>query len=175
MSGEMRARHHKLRSMNVLHAPPIEAPTVLALNASMVSGTKELLKNLPRDYPGAETWLSGRLDDALSGRAECLVVLHSREIAGVAILTPKPLALKLSTIYVSERFRGLGLGSILMDRAIGAAASSGFDETYVTVAEHTVPLLRPLLDSRGFTCIAVERHRYGRNRHEAVFSRLEKP
>ncbi|MBN9106175.1 MAG: GNAT family N-acetyltransferase [Propionibacteriaceae bacterium] len=143
-----------------------------ALEPRSVGSVRSLLAELPRDYPGAEAWLRRRLDDALHGRAECWTLAESGRVAGVVILTPKASALKLSTIYVADRVRGRGLGSLLMDHVVERASELGFDETYVTVAEHTVPLLRPLLDSRAFTLTALEKHRYGRDRHEAVFSRL---
>lgn len=143
------------------------------LEASDLSPVESLLDGLPRDYPGARAWLARRLRDALAGRAECWTAKWGDSLAGVAILTPKSDALKLSTIYVSDKYRGLGFGSLLLDRTIERAASLGLTETYVTVAEQTVPLLRPLLDSRGFTPTAFERHRYGRGRHEAVFTRLD--
>jgi ribosomal protein S18 acetylase RimI-like enzyme len=132
-----------------------------------------LLHDLPRDYPGAESWLKRRLRDSLNGEAESWIAEVDGWPAGVVILTPKTTALKLSTIYVEPRFRGCGVGALLMDHALERAALHRIDETYVTVAHHTVPLLQPLLDSRGFARVALERHRYGWGRHEAIFSRLQ--
>lgn len=131
-----------------------------------------LLKDLPQDYPRGDLWLKRRLREALADHAKCEVASVAGVVAGVVILTPKQSSMKLSTIMVAERFRGLGIGSRLMDLALEITADEGFDETFVTVAEHTFPLLRPLLKSRGFTRLALERHRYGLGRHELVFTRL---
>lgn len=147
-------------------------PTVDRVNPTTVHGVSALLKDLPRDYPGAEVWLKRRLRDALQGNAESWLADLGGQLAGVVILTPKPSALKLSTIYVEPRFRGLGLGALLMERALERAADHHFGETYVTVAHHAEPLLQPLLDTRGFIRVATERHRYGWGRHEVIYSRL---
>lgn len=158
--------------MNLLTGRRERIPVLDRLSRGTVQVVCELLYDLPRDYPDADAWLRRRLNDALIGRAECWIAGWDGLAAGVAILTPKPGALKLSTIYVDPRFRNRGLGALLMDRVVGDVNSRKADEIYVTVAQHTVPLLRPLLDSRGFTLVATERHRYGWGRHEAVFSRL---
>lgn len=143
------------------------------LDRSKVGMVKELLKDLPKDYPNAAEWLDRRLDDNLNGQGECWVATYEARVVGVSILTPKISSLKLSTLYVRSKYRGYGLGKMLMRRAIKSANSSGFDEVYLTVAEHTIPIVLPLLISCGFTNIALERHRYGRGRHEGIFSRLE--
>jgi len=130
---------------------------------------------LSRNYPGAAAWLDHRLQEVINGGSrapQCWIAGDDASPAGVLILTPKKLALKLSTLYVAEQFRGRGLGTQLMDRAIDSSRSLGFDEIYVTVAEHSVSLLRPLLYSKGFICSAIEQNRYGLGRHEAIFTKV---
>lgn len=135
--------------------------------------TRLLSSNIGSLYPGGESWLRQRLRDVGEGRALCKVVRMNDEIAGVAILTPKSSSIfKLSTFFVAEEFRGLGLGSALMDIVISDLDQTEAREVYVTVAHHlSKPLSRVLLP-RGFTRIATERNRYGLGRHEVVFTRI---
>lgn len=153
--------------------PRRRAVTLAALEASRIGPVKALLRELPLDYPGAARWLDRRLADALSGVAECWTIVDGVEVVGVTILTPKSRALKLSTIYVREESRGRGLGAMLIGQAIESARLLERDEIYVTVAEHKLDLLKPLLQSHGFTHTAVEENRYGPNRNEFVYTRLE--
>lgn len=145
----------------------------VALGRSHVRAVKTLLRDLPIDYPGGDAWLDSRLADVLDGRAECWVAAAGDQVAGTVILTPKSSALKLSTIFVAPLARGRGIGGRLMDETIAAACRHGCSEVYVTVAEHKVSLLEPLLTSRGFIRTAVEADRYGPGRTEVIYSRLE--
>lgn len=149
-----------------------------------------LLRDLDCDYPGGAAWLEQRLQQVLVGQASCTLAWAGRSLAGVTILTPKPKAMKLSTIFVAPRWRRFGIGSLLLDQALASlpehATTNRLDhdldaitpvqaqatEVYVTVAHHTWPILAPLLLSRGFTRTAFERDRYGRGRHEIVATRL---
>ena len=76
-----------------------------ALDRTSADAVRELLLELPTDYPGADAWLDRRLSDVLDGAAECWMALVGSQLAGVTILTPKRSALKLSTIYVDPRYR----------------------------------------------------------------------
>lgn len=156
-------------------APILQPGSVVALaalEASRIGSVKALLRDLPVDYPGADQWLDRRLTDVQGGSAECWVALNGLAVVGLTILTPKPNALKLSTIFVDEPSRGYGVGSLLMRNVIGAATRLDRDEIYVTVAEHKVHQLQSLLQAHGFTKTAVEEDRYGPNRTEVVFTRL---
>lgn len=130
----------------------------------------ELLTLLPHLYPNGYFWLTRRLDDALSGRARCTLAKSRYGIVGVTIETPKGRnRTKLSTIYVRPSFRGLGVGTRLLEACLDRWVRSEVRSAYVTVEEGRSILLRPLLTGFGFRFQALERNRYGTDRNEVVF------
>jgi ribosomal protein S18 acetylase RimI-like enzyme len=159
-----------------LSAGPV---TLRSLDARDLAAVGGLLTDLEVDYPGGRLWLANRLLDVVDGRAICDLAAVGGFIVGATIGTPKPHAMKLSTIFVAPEWRRKGVGAALLDRFLAQAearvADSGRElrvETYVTVAHHNWGQLAPLLSSRGFTETAVEFNRYGIGRHEIVATRL---
>jgi Zn-dependent peptidase ImmA (M78 family)/GNAT superfamily N-acetyltransferase len=133
-----------------------------------------LLRILPQLYPDGEQWLLQRLSDSLHGQATCTLVEDyiSRDLCGVAIVTPKPSgSIKLSTFYVSEKYRMKGVGTLLLNRLMANWEQQRPREVYVTVAHYVEPALQTLIQPAGFHRIAFEENRYGPGRHEAVWKR----
>lgn len=131
-----------------------------------------LLSGLPTLYPDAREWLDQRLEDSLTGRASCVVVVdRTAHPVAVMIQTPKGrLRTKLSTIFVHPYFRGRGVGSFLLDQAICGWVKTDVSRVDLTVDVGTSAKLLPLLVQRGFAQVAIERERYGANRNEMVLS-----
>jgi ribosomal protein S18 acetylase RimI-like enzyme len=135
-----------------------------------------LLSVLPTLYPGGSDWLQQRLDDSLLGRAACIVVKDAKDqsLSAVAIMTPKASgSVKLSTFYVAPERRHRGIGRLLLSVLLSSWRPQPQDEIYVTVAHHVEPAFRRLIEPAGFNKIAFEEDRYGKGRHEAVWSRRE--
>lgn len=130
-----------------------------------------LLSILPRLYPGGRAWLERRLDDVLAGRARCTVALGPWGVVGTTIETPKGARrLKLSTIYVHPRFRGLSVGTGLLERCRADWLREGRSVVHVTADARRAPLLLPLFTQFDFKAEALEAARYGPGRDETVFS-----
>lgn len=172
-----------MRSTSALSPSPAPGTRALGLVRLRELGPRDLtqvqmlLKELPRDYPKANEWLTRRLGEVLEGGAHCTVADLGGRLAGVTIFTRKSHATKLNTIFVAEALRGFGLGSALLDDVIVQALSGGatddeIGEIYVTVAYHKWSLLAPLLASRGFVAAATELNRYGPGRHEVIATHL---
>lgn len=160
--------------------PPLARPPALVgrpeprdLSCSDLSEVRSLLAVLPELYPGGDTWLDGRLDDALAGRARCTLVEVDNVIAGVAIETPKAFdRLKLSTFLIADEYRNGGVGGFLIrllhDRWVREAAT----QVHVTVAEHHHDQVRRVFAPVGFLTVAHELERYGPGRNEYVMTCL---
>lgn len=121
-------------------------------------------------YPRGAEKLLARLEDALNGYA----VAHVAEVSdfGPVALASETLKgdsrVKLSTFWVHRRFRGLGIGSSLLDRRIEDWCLADRDHAIVTVREDRAAELERLFVPRGFSRIAVDLNRYGEGRSEVV-------
>lgn len=132
----------------------------------------ELLQFLPLLYPNADAWLDGRLADVERGNARCTLATlpNSGALIGLTIETPKiATSLKLSTIFVRERYRGHGAGGALLRRARRRWIADRVQSVHVTVDAGRRHLIEPLLRSTDFDLIAIERDRYANGRDELVF------
>jgi len=130
----------------------------------------EMLSFLPSLYPGAFEWLDARLDDVLQGEAFCTLAADEIGPIGLTIETPKGSErVKLSTVYVRLGFRGSGVGTALLARCHRRWVLSGIASAYTTSDIRRAELLEPLLRKMGFIFMAIREHRYGFNRHEAIF------
>lgn len=130
-----------------------------------------LLRILPRLYPNGDDWLDRRLSDAVDGKASCTVAVSGPLIIGATIESPKGSGvLKLSTIWVHERFRRMGVGRALLARCYRKWLVSNINRTYITADSRVSYILSPLLIGYGFRERGLEANRYGEGRHEVVFS-----
>jgi GNAT superfamily N-acetyltransferase len=129
----------------------------------------ELAPLLATNYPQGDLWLSRRLDDVQDGRAAAHLALAGRQLAGIAIETPKRAGqLKLSTLWVAPGRRGHGLGGQLVDRCVDRWLSGGVPRAWVTVGAGARESVGALLTGHGFRETAMEPDRYGPGRHEWV-------
>lgn len=129
-----------------------------------------LLWFLPLLYPGSQAWLDRRLEDVILGRARCTLAYTTSGLVGLTIETPKGLRrVKLSTIYVDPKYRGLGIGTALLKNCVGHWKRSRIERAHVTVAAHREPTLAPLLQSSQFQLAGVQENRYGFDRDEAIY------
>lgn len=130
-----------------------------------------LLSFLPSIYPKGYSWLDNRLDDVLSGAARCTLAVTPWDVAGVTIETPKGARrLKLSTIYVNPRFRGLGIGASLLRHCKSQWEREELTGVHVTADTRRLDALLPLLTNHGFSVTAIDKERYGPGRDEMIFN-----
>jgi GNAT superfamily N-acetyltransferase len=133
--------------------------------------TFELLSFLPDLYPGGARWLERRLDDVEKGAAHCWLAKARAEVAGIVIDTPKGRRChKLSTLYVSQKFLGHGIGAALYNRAHDLWVHSSVDNVHVTVPAFRRALIEPFLSRQLFSQTAAVHNRYGDARDELVYS-----
>lgn len=122
-------------------------------------------------YPGAEQWLSRRLDEVLAGDARCHLSRDWLGLRGIAIETPKaPGQLKLSTIWVAPRARGRGLGAALLMDCRQRWLRDELDKAWVTVSPVAYSALATVLPRHGFLYTASDPDRYGADRPESIFT-----
>lgn len=134
---------------------------------------RSTLKFLPALYPQGDTWLLNRLEDVEQGKAYCSLVGTGDTVEGVLIETPKGMRnSKVSTFYIRDRSRGIGLGQCLLDRHAHQWFEKGIDSIHITVPlcrEHSI---ESFLQKNMFIPVANLIDRYGDNRSERIYSRI---
>jgi GNAT superfamily N-acetyltransferase len=147
------------------------AATLEPYQKSRRSQVVSLLAILPELYPNGDAWLHQRLFEVENSGPRGTLILMGRDVVGVAIETPKSTQrLKLSTIYVSPSWRGLGLGRLLVTKLRGRWLREGRVQVYVTVAHHLACSVSRALMPLGFSFDALVLDRYGRGRHEVILT-----
>jgi GNAT superfamily N-acetyltransferase len=149
---------------------PHECPVSLRpYQGSDRSAVTSLLAILPSLYPKGDEWLDRRLGEVLRGKARCTVAVINTQPIGVAIETPKGQGkLKLSTIFVHRRYRGLGVGNCLMYRCYETWLRDNLSQVHLTSDVRIAHALLPLLKRFRFESEAVEYSRYGSDRDEQI-------
>lgn len=100
-------------------------------------------------YPNFDRWLNFKFCRNLaSGQRKIALAHNGNEIIGVALLKSDTFESKICTFYVDPAFRGMNIGSKLMDLSISALDNPN---TFITVCDERNSELAPLLSSRGFT------------------------
>jgi ribosomal-protein-alanine N-acetyltransferase len=101
------------------------------------------------------------------GRARVLVAEGPEaEVIGYAVLWWVLEQGELANLAVSEEFRGRGVGSALLDRALRDAEANHVESLFLEVRFSNDPAFH-LYRSRGFTQVAVRRDYYRRPREDA--------
>lgn len=132
---------------------------------------RDLLSNLSKLYPDADTWLRARLEDTASGRAIVTLAETGDQIAGVMIEVPESrTSLRLATIYVAPRFRRRGVAGQLLALAAERWRQGGYEEVYLTVPGTNRDRLMSMLMRRGFVPEAVLVGHYRPDRDEVVLT-----
>lgn len=143
---------------------------VRPFNCTDVPGVQHLLRDLPRLYPEGDRWLHRRLGEMCDGGASGTVATYGSVIAGIVIETPKTSGRsKLSTIFVGPDFRRCGVGRTMLTASLAELARRGTTDVHLTVATSVEHALLPLLSGLHFTRVAIEKDRYGKGRHEAIY------
>lgn len=101
--------------------------------------------------PGAELWVAELDPDGVIGYYVLWCIQDQGEVANIA---------------VEERFRGRGIGAMLLDHSLEVAARRGVESVYLEVRVSNEQA-RALYDSRGFEQIGVRRNYYERPREDA--------
>jgi GNAT superfamily N-acetyltransferase len=100
-------------------------------------------------YPNFDAWLNFTfLRNLASGQRKIALAHNGNEIIGAALLKSDTFESKICTFYVDPAFRGMSIGSKLMDLSISTLDNPN---TFITVCDQRKSELAPLLSSRGFT------------------------
>lgn len=137
-------------------------------HASLTAMLSPTLSSL---YPNGCEWLQRRLSEVAPYAARCDVAVVDGTVVGTTIETPKPKRrLKLSTLFVAESWRGLGVGRALVSSLMERWADEDWSEVYVTAAEHVADRVEVCLSPASFARVALVPDRYGPGRNEAVLA-----
>lgn len=110
---------------------------------------RTFLKDVSRLYPNFDAWLNFTfLRNLASGQRKIALAHNGNEIMGAALLKSDIFESKICTFYVDPAFRGMNIGSKLMDLSISTLDNPN---TFITVCDQRKSELAPLLSSRGFT------------------------
>jgi ribosomal protein S18 acetylase RimI-like enzyme len=121
-------------------------------------------------YPSGATKLERRCLDAVAGKAiGHVVTMPGEPVVGFAMETPKGnRTVKLSTIWIAPNARRRGIGSSLVSKLILGWHQRGVDRAYVTARVGIHDEILASFSALGFKLAAIEKDRYGIERHEAV-------
>ncbi len=95
---------------------------------------------------------------------------QGKVIGAVAVKEPDNISCELKSLYLLERYHGMGYGKRMLDIAIAYAKKSGFRKMYLdslSTSKKAVALYR----KAGF----VDTERYNQNEHSDVFMLLDLP
>jgi GNAT superfamily N-acetyltransferase len=145
--------------------------TIRPYISSDQSAIFRLLSVLPSLYPGGYNWLERRLGDVGLGKARCSLAITHWGPVGVTIETPKQDSrLKLSTFFVHPAFRGLNIGTHLLQQCYERWIRDELDQVHITADLKIAGTLSPLLARYGFRVKAIDLERYGPQRDEIILS-----
>ena len=109
-----------------------------------------LTKALSPTYPDFSDWLQKRVKDT---NTTFYIATQKDTVIGVAIIKDESdISCKLSTLYVSEDYRGRGVGHALMEECEEHWATNGDYYIYVTTRRES---LIPFFNRYGFNLIDV--------------------
>ncbi|MGZ0188825.1 MAG: GNAT family N-acetyltransferase [Alphaproteobacteria bacterium] len=130
-----------------------------AANAAAVAA----LFDIAQSEGGSNGWTSGAIEDAIRNSAFGVVITTDQlAVLGAALaLTAGPDA-EVANIVVDNRYRGAGLGKLLLTRLIEQASSAGFERLLLEVAEDNTPA-KALYMNAGFDKIGGRPGYYRRN------------
>jgi predicted transcriptional regulator/GNAT superfamily N-acetyltransferase len=133
----------------------------------------KLVLELKKFYPTIENWISRQIPKIEEGKVDCRVVEYSGKIGGVAISERKnPFKVKLKTFYLSEEFRGSGIGAYLLQDVVDRWAEERVRRIYVTFAEEEVEELLPFFHEYGFLFDGVSPFDQRDNVSEYIMSKI---
>jgi ribosomal protein S18 acetylase RimI-like enzyme len=160
----LRAAHLKgVRDTNRAFVRPVASNDIAQL-ARTVGAVVDRL------YPAGWLKLEHRLRASIQGQPTAFVVVHHAAPAAAFALASEASKGarrgKLSTFWVAQHARGVGIGGMLLDSRISSWLHSGLDSFSVTVREDRAAQLLPLFSKRGFRAVALDRDRYGDGKHE---------
>lgn len=134
-----------MKASNVLIKPHFE---VCICNDVKFSALNQLLSDVEPLYPNFDSWMNFTFRRNInSGERSVLIAHNGDQLLGALLLKMTYDEHKICTFYVHPQYRGLYLGSKLMDLALLTLDS---DDVYITVSEERNRELSPLLLSKGF-------------------------
>jgi N-acetylglutamate synthase-like GNAT family acetyltransferase len=126
--------------------------------------------DVPTLYPAGESWLYRRTDELRQRQAQAYVALVGSRLTGAAICVNKGRdRVKLSTLFVHDGYRHLGIGHMLMDACINAWVDSRIAKVHVTVNSTLESSVGRFFMHVGFDHVATERSRYRCDQDELVY------
>jgi len=145
---------------------------VRTIQSNELPGVTETLPELQERYPNFAGWVQAKALEIAHGEAEAYVASIGGGNAGFALVTNKgPRVRKISTLFIDETHRRIGVGPRLLFGIIERAARNGTEKLYITLSEELRDKLAPLLDQYGFSVEGVSARRYRENSWEWVWSK----
>jgi GNAT superfamily N-acetyltransferase len=129
-----------------------------------------LLPQFELKYPGGWKWLDRRLADADGGETRLWLSIVGQQIAALAIEAPKgPRRSKLSTFVVGSRFRGRGVGSLLIEALQYDWLARDVEDVHVTIDRGDRPT-QTFFARSGFTANPDVLIPYGEDRYDGLWN-----
>jgi predicted GNAT family acetyltransferase len=174
-----------IRAYRRLHLQPVDFETIAnklrsepvtfvvrTIESSELPGVTESLPELQARYPNFGSWVEKKAVEIANRQAQAYVASIAGENAGFALVTDKGQGVrKISTLFIKENFRRLGVGPRLLFGVIERAARDKTEKLYITLSEELRGKLEPLLDQYGFSVEGVSARRYREHSWEWVWSK----
>ena len=100
------------------------------------------------DYPKHHEHFWGKyVPGIFSGDRQIIACYLGNEIAGACILKKDAEEVKLSTLYVSDKYRGAGVATSMLEKAFEWL---GTDRPLITIADYKVPMFEGIIKKYGW-------------------------
>jgi ribosomal-protein-alanine N-acetyltransferase len=118
-------------------------------------------------------WSLSSFEEAISSDHSFVLVAESDgEIAGYSVFYLTPPESELPDIVVDEKYRGRGLGRLLLEESIKILKDKEIDSIFLEVRESNMPA-RTLYEHIGFEQIGKRKYFYSNPIEDAICMRLE--
>jgi ribosomal protein S18 acetylase RimI-like enzyme len=145
---------------------------VRTIQSNELATVTETLPELQARYPHFDRWIQEKALQITRNEAAAYVASLGEDNPGFALVTNKdPGVRKISTLFIKEDFRGMGVGPRLLFGVMERAARDRIEKLYITLSEELRAKFERLLDQYGFSVEGVSARRYRDNSWEWVWSK----
>ena len=126
------------------------------------------------DYPNYKEWyFTKQLQETINSENRNILFIRNPkndgEIISMACLKKDNEEKKICTLYVSEKFRGLGIGKAMVDESMKWL---GTTKPFITLADYKLEMFRPIINKYGWKLTEIVSQLYNDRFQELCFNGL---
>lgn len=132
----------------------------------------DIVDFISKDYPAHKNWyFNKQLPETIEGNNRNILFVRNPknydEIISMACLKSDDEEKKICTLYVSDKYRGLGIGTMLIEQSINWLGTA---KPLVTIAEYKLEMFRPIIEKYNWELIEVVSNLYNASHKELCFN-----